>query len=597
MGDDDFTTLAKRLSDAVDTMNQASLFVYQMLRIIIWDELLRVPNSSTGGGGQPQPVFVLEDKAAGMALIKHLYALALNGKMDKRGPRTKKTDSKAVKAIAQYAYGRLLQIIPGFKPTNTQNIHLGRPIILAAQQVMVNLKNHFHKIPFTIGSRMLECGWTKDTLPEGSFKNDETSDDAEDQGSGSLVAPSEPSSRASPSCVLPSEGVQASVDKIMTAKEAHTLVDQEYGRLIKILFYGDRQNNRDSPSVWQTSYGKRTSIMDELSNTYSTVYGTMALQSYLTDHFDYISYARVCRDQDRVCDRNPPALPTDTSTDRYALSNIISTNGLALHTLCFDTTRRFRSRTSFAPIYRIERQFPTLQSILEAFGVDSVEEIDVWGVDPGEVNPAAFCRLERHVQAGDSSMDAVDQAEDDVNNPTIPPSVVANNLIVSRLALYSPILAHRNYLDTIKTQRPVLAPGQETTPDLWAKGDLDRDKTGISLPSIKDVENLVLPYQHDTQEDCEKALQRVFLVHPVLQGFYASDRIRKLNWELKKCKDAEIDWAMDALLRTCSRKTLFCYGNGKFRTGLNLAFMHETFKGRFAQKASSVGRPHCYPRR
>lgn len=216
MDDDDFTTLAKRLSDAADTMNQASVFVYRMLEIIIWDELLRVSDSSTDGGGQLQPDFVFGEvtltegkavvrsglsesaeasseelavldlilqKAAGMALIKHLYALALNGKMDKRGPPTKKAASKAVKAIAQRTYDRLLEILPGFKPTNTHHIHLGRPIILAAQQVTTNFRNHFHKIPFTIGSKMLQCGWTKETLPEGSFKNDEMSDHVVDQGS------------------------------------------------------------------------------------------------------------------------------------------------------------------------------------------------------------------------------------------------------------------------------------------------------------------------------------------------------------------------------------------------------------------------------
>jgi hypothetical protein len=185
MDNSDFTTLAKRLSDAVDAMNQASVFVYRMLEMIILDELLRVSNSSINEGQQTRPDFVLGDvtliqgkavvrsgsenadagedlvildlilkKAAGMALIKHLYALVLNGKMDERGPRTKKPASKAVKTIAQFAYNRLLPILPGFKPTNTHHIHLSRPIILAAQQGITNLRNHFRKIPFTIGARV-----------------------------------------------------------------------------------------------------------------------------------------------------------------------------------------------------------------------------------------------------------------------------------------------------------------------------------------------------------------------------------------------------------------------------------------------------------
>lgn len=379
----------------------------------------------------------------------------------------------------------------------------------------------------------------------------------------------------------------------MSVKMAHTLADQEYGRLIQVLFYGDRQRIRDSASVWQTSYGKRTSTMHDLSSTNNGVYGTVALQSYLSAKFDYINYANLCRDQDRACDRTLPPLPTDTNTFRYALSNIISTNGLQLHTLCFDTSNHFRSRSSFAPILRIERQFPTMESILDVFRVDSVEEIDVWGVDPGEVNAAAFCRLERQIQkssdvATTSSKDT-NRPKEDLNNPILPRATVAHNLVVSRAALYSPTLSHRNQLDNIKQDRPIRLPGQEATPDLWVNADLNHDKTGISMPSIKDIENLVLPYQYTSREDCEKAIQRTFLVRPVLQGFYASDRVRKLNWELGKWKLAEMEWAVDAVLRTCTRKTLFCYGNGAFRTGLNLASPHETFKALFAQKAVSKG--------
>jgi len=266
---------------------------------------------------------------------------------------------------------------------------------------------------------------------------------------------------------------------------------------------------------------------------------------------------------------------------------------LQLHVLCFDTNNSHRSSTSFTPVYRIERRFPDLQSILDEFDVESVEDIDVWGIDPGEVNPAAFCRLERQGSsqgstgiATNSNKNIVDRAEDKVNNPVLPPSIVANNLVVSRLAMYTPTLAHRNHMNAIKEHRPVLLPGQNATPDVWARADLDRDKTGTSIPSIKDIENLVHPYQYESQQDCEMAIQWIIQVGPVLQGFYASNRIQKLNWELRKSKDAEMNLAIDAVLRTCTRKTLFCYGNGKFKTGLNLTSVHESFKDKFAQKVS-----------
>ncbi|OAQ25502.1 hypothetical protein K457DRAFT_129043 [Linnemannia elongata AG-77] len=51
-----------------------------------------------------------------------------------------------------------------------------------------------------------------------------------------------------------------------------------------------------------------------------------------------------------------------------------------------------------------------------------------------------------------------------------------------------------------------------------------------------------------------------------------------------------MDLAIDAVLRTCTRKTLFCYGNGNFKTGLNLASVHESFKGKFTQKQHAMAK-------
>jgi hypothetical protein len=178
MDDDDFTALAGRLSDVSNTMNQAAVFVYWMLEILISEELSRIPNGSAGGQGPPETGFVMGQvtlrqgkaivwsgllgspeatseemdildlvlsKASGMALVKHLYSLALNRKIDGRGPPTKKAPSKAVKAVAQRAYGRLLLILLALTPAYTHHIQLGRPIIAATQQITVNLRTHFKK--------------------------------------------------------------------------------------------------------------------------------------------------------------------------------------------------------------------------------------------------------------------------------------------------------------------------------------------------------------------------------------------------------------------------------------------------------------------
>ncbi|KAG9071127.1 hypothetical protein KI688_008670 [Linnemannia hyalina] len=87
----------------------------------------------------------------------------------------------------------------------------------------------------------------------------------------------------------------------------------------------------------------------------------------------------------------------------------------------------------------------------------------------------------------------------------------------------------------------------------------------------------------------EQSTFRFFLVQDILHGFYGSARVKAMGWDLKKTKKAEMDLAIDAILRECTTKTLFCYGNGSFRTGINLASPHESFKAVFAQKAVAAG--------
>ncbi|KAF9426797.1 hypothetical protein BGZ94_005998 [Podila epigama] len=51
LDDAEFDALARRLADAIDALNQASIVVYQMLGIIVWDELLRDMDDTAGDGG------------------------------------------------------------------------------------------------------------------------------------------------------------------------------------------------------------------------------------------------------------------------------------------------------------------------------------------------------------------------------------------------------------------------------------------------------------------------------------------------------------------------------------------------------------------
>ncbi|KAF9119175.1 hypothetical protein BGX30_004042, partial [Mortierella sp. GBA39] len=253
----------------------------------------------------------------------------------------------------------------------------------------------------------------------------------------------------------------------------------------------------------------------------------------------------------------------------------------------FYTTKPYRSISAFIPIYRIDNRFPTLQSILDEFGVSSIEEIDVWGIDPGEVNRAAFCRVLRTYL---TSIDTNVATDDDAStNSTLPPSLEAKNLVVSRRSLCQPVFVYRQKMEDLSTTRITVSPGQTIEGKLWAEQKYGQADGRTSIPSISEILNVLPSRQYQQVADMEQSTFRFFLVQDILHGFYGSARVKAMDWDLKRVKKAEMNLAIDAILRECTTKALFCYGNGFFRRGINLASPHESFKAVFAQKAVAAG--------
>ncbi|KAF9128763.1 hypothetical protein BGW39_004788 [Mortierella sp. 14UC] len=485
--EDDINVIASRIGASVDAMAEARMYVTRSIEILILDELLRREGggesgsrekaAATGyveGGDAFDALDLLLGKATGTAIIKYLFSLVLNGKVDNRGPKLKSNRSKAAKTIALDAYARLQQILPGFRPVNKYSICLGRLVVDAAAEL---------GDPFiTFEERALP-----QILWSSSKKNPNPS--------------------------------AAAASKIMSIKDASTLVETIHGELTRILFYGNPQEIKHSRSVWQTSYGRRSTTMASLATCHPTVFDPIVLHAHVDAKFKHIKNIVSCKEQGIPCDSTPPSLPTthlpqepSLRPPRFALNNILATNGKELHVNCFDTMKSYRSKSAFAPIYRIETRFPTLQSILDEFSASSIEEIDVWGIDPGEVNTAAFCRILRTCSTPNDTNTAM----------------------------------HDNS---------------------GGRGQLDAPASSNRiLPLGVEAKNL-----------------------GILHGFFGSARVKAMDWDLKKAKKAEVDLAIDAILRECTAKTLFCYGNGSFRTGINLASPHESFKAVFAQKAVAAG--------
>ncbi|KAG0307153.1 hypothetical protein BGZ99_001519, partial [Dissophora globulifera] len=370
--------------------------------------------------------------------------------------------------------------------------------------------------------------------------------------------------------------------KILSAVNATKLAETRYGELTRILFYGDPQEINRSKSVWQTSYGRRTTTMAALAESHPQVFAPTVLHKFLEDKFKHIAKAIDCKQGGIPCESTPPPLPTarllqehGLRPPRFAINNIFSTNGTELHINSFDTMKPYRSRATFVPIYRIENRFPTTKSVLDEFGVSIVGDIDVWGVDPGEVNTAAFCQVARGPQM-----------KSDTTNPTtiLRPGVTAKNLAIKRNALYQPAFAHRQKLEELSSRRIYVSEGQRIEGALWATDDVAPGDDRVSLPCIADIQNTLPSRQHTKSEDIDLSTRKFFEAQGLLHGFFSSKRVKRMAWSLKKSKRAEIDLAVDAILKECTTKTLFCYGNGSFRTGINLASPHESYKAIFAQK-------------
>ncbi|KAF9143580.1 hypothetical protein BGX30_000107, partial [Mortierella sp. GBA39] len=162
LSEEDIKDMAVRIDSAVATMAEARMFVFRAVEIMILDQLLGGEGISgaldavAGEEDAGEPFGVLElllEKAAGTAIIKHMFSLILNGEIERGWPKTVKEKSKAAKNISKAVYDRLRQILPGFRPVNKDSICVGWSIVDAAAEFSVQLRKYFRDVPFTIRAR------------------------------------------------------------------------------------------------------------------------------------------------------------------------------------------------------------------------------------------------------------------------------------------------------------------------------------------------------------------------------------------------------------------------------------------------------------
>ena len=372
--------------------------------------------------------------------------------------------------------------------------------------------------------------------------------------------------------------------KVRSRTEAKVDQESDYGGLMRRLFVG-KPEDLVNKEVRQTTYGKKTTTMQELSTQHPQIYGQGSLARYTTRR---VNVLREIHNQNLTIPTQPtattstssstaapqlPALPSPTGSlatnKRYALSNYLRTDGHQLQLLAFDVRRgRESSFSKNKLIHRIETDFPTRQSIIDWFG-DNMSSVIVIGVDPGEKVSGTFC-----VRLGEDW---------------------AVNLLVKRSSLYQPTLAHRNWMQDLKGAQPTADPGEALDGGVWAVQDPSNPTKTTLLPSIYEIERTLQSTSYETWDKMVEAHRTYLSAEPLLHEFYGSHTIKFANYEHRKAKLSEMDLAVagvmrlveEAISRIPEGKTptvLFAWGNGSFRSGYNLTSQHMTLQRRLAQK-------------
>ncbi|OAQ36825.1 hypothetical protein K457DRAFT_181152 [Linnemannia elongata AG-77] len=629
ISDDQVDIIASRLEKATSLINEARPHVFRMIQLFILEEVTTAFSpQGAPGGTDVDPLDLLMNKTSGQTFIRGLMSLALNGKIADKP--CKKADSIRSRELAQRVYARYKTIIPDFSPINTTDIPLGDMQMEFGLATVVCLHTHFRKLPSTVTGKMVKLGWSKDVIPlvDGEVPSEaqrQQDKDALDEPSTTTPLGSDEHATDDDGCYkfeagflrtwwghllsLPAEKrpvfcpqpklrdtfvmiqeravkrilwggtvknnpAKNIMETILSFEDASDYVDSDYGRILETLFYGRRRpvghDNDGGPDLRRTSYAKRTTTMAELAEGDPSRYGYRSLQDYCNRKLAYLRIAANCREEDVPCTQSPPEFPSNTNTKtRYALNNMIRSNGLELQILAYDT--KHEPHGGLDPVMRIEKVLPDEDAIARIFQ-GQIPKCRGW--DPGEVVAAALCLIEHEGEWN---------GEPDPGDPPV------TNLMIRRAALYSPTTAARSERVRVKNRKAQVVPGEGIDGGIWAR-DVDPTGARTEVPSIHNMESRLPPKGQVTVEDFEESVRVKVSMEPLLREFEGSRRMKKAAWEEKKSVRAELDMAVAAILRFCGPEPcVIAIGNGKFRTGINMSSKHETLQSLFAKKARAQG--------
>ncbi|KAG0057267.1 hypothetical protein BGZ83_000057 [Gryganskiella cystojenkinii] len=416
--------------------------------------------------------------------------------------------------------------------------------------------------------------------------------------------------------------VEVSVRKLFeTVMDAHAAAKQDPGFVLFELFYGDRELIAKSETFRLTNYGKSTCTMSHFGEYRRS---TEAMTTFVNGAKMFWKELNTCIESGAsVTSSMPRFRPNLDRWTRYILSNYVLFNGLEVHFLAYDSRRPVRRNIFVRDLTHIS---PT----------ESKQFVNNFtGVDPGERVTASFCLLSPNpdpevpkqgcdsihkVQGklkeskplavkgqsgrGSSSLVSANTPESGATGDTsqIPDKTVIN-LSITRKALFQQSFKYRQELEVLKQYRGPLQAGNVSF-SLWVPKDFewrkhllplgnDGDEQGTltESPGVQELESMLLPNSYQSRTDIYAIVQTRQHLYPSLHTFYASMKLKKMAWELKKALKSERDKAASAVLKKCPQPTLFTYGKAKFRSKFNLSSPHDTFRMDFASKTGTMADP------
>ncbi|KAF9358937.1 hypothetical protein BGX26_000543 [Mortierella sp. AD094] len=119
------------------------------------------------------------------------------------------------------------------------------------------------------------------------------------------------------------------MERWMLKADAHKMVNEDYGALFNALFIGNPQDVANKPGIRQTSYGRRTTTMREVSAGHEE-FQVARLRAHVSQLFSYRSELAKYKESPDLTGGVPPERPmipsSDTLQKRYVNSNVLRTD-------------------------------------------------------------------------------------------------------------------------------------------------------------------------------------------------------------------------------------------------------------------------------